>query len=65
MSFEFFFEKINLNIKLVKSLEDLVVRKRRKNIGNAGSSFKEVDGHLSEIKYNVYLKEKHQRNIGT
>ncbi|AUI87414.1 hypothetical protein BS333_08665 [Vibrio azureus] len=51
MSFSCFFENIRKKISLAKSLEELIVRQRRTNIGNSGLTFKHSRGRLVEHRY--------------
>ncbi|HHC7130274.1 TPA: hypothetical protein ACN37W_004087 [Vibrio parahaemolyticus] len=55
MAFDLFYDKLGVKIRSANSLEDLIVWRRRTNIGNNGLSFKQQGGHLI---YHQYNKEK-------
>ena len=51
MRFERYFVKIFEKISTANSLEELVVRRKRRNVGNAGLSYKAPKGWLVAHQY--------------
>ena len=62
MSFSCFFENIHKKISLAKSLEELIVRQRRTNIGNSGLTFKQSSGRLVAHSYHSELPAKNNHD---
>ncbi|YCO02448.1 hypothetical protein ACB087_10170 (plasmid) [Vibrio sp. VNB-15] len=51
-SFEKYYEDISLKIGQARTLEVLVVYRKRKSVGNRGLSYKVLNGYLAKHKYN-------------
>ncbi len=57
MNFDGYFEKIQIQIKKVDSLEDLLVWRKRINIGHSGLSFRTDQGRLISHCYRKFKEE--------
>ncbi|MDA0385559.1 hypothetical protein O7R01_25425 [Vibrio owensii] len=58
MSFGGYYQKLRYAIKQAPSLEALVIRKHRINIGNSGLHYKTKDGYLHPHQYNTASLDK-------
>ena len=57
MNFDGYFEKIQILIEKVDSLEDLLVWRKRINIGHSGLSFRTDQGKLISHCYRKFKEE--------
>ena len=57
MNFDGYFEKIQIQIEKVDSLEDLLVWRKRINIGHSGLSFRTEQGCLASHCYRRFKEE--------
>ncbi len=60
MNFDGYFEKIQIQIEKVDSLEDLLVWRKRINIGHSGLSFRTEQGALISHCYRRFKDEESQ-----
>jgi Fis family transcriptional regulator len=60
MNFDGYFEKIQIQIEKVDSLEDLLVWRKRINIGHSGLSFRTEQGTLTSHCYRRFKDEEPQ-----
>ncbi|AYO09906.1 hypothetical protein D0784_11085 [Vibrio campbellii] len=58
MNFDGYFEKIKNQIKKVESLEELLIWRKRTNIGHSGLSFRTTRGRLTSHSYRRVKEEK-------
>ena len=58
MNFDGYFEKIKNQIKKVESLEELLIWRKRTNVGLSGLSFRTKRGRLTSHSYRRVKEEK-------
>ncbi len=60
MNFDGYFEKIQIQIEKVDSLEDLLVWRKRINIGHSGLSFRTEQGRLISHCYRRFKDKEYE-----
>ncbi|WP_455291482.1 hypothetical protein [Vibrio parahaemolyticus] len=62
MPFDGYYRKIYNHLGQVESLEQLIVWRKRVNIGNAGLPYKTKDGYLSPHRYHTFKDKRQTEN---
>ncbi|PME26260.1 hypothetical protein BCV39_09175 [Vibrio sp. 10N.286.55.E10] len=62
MNFDGYFEKIQIQIEKVDSLEDLLIWRKRINIGHSGLSYRVEQGRLISHCYRRFKDEESKMN---